>query len=343
MTTMPLRGRLFRGGEEGPRLLVTAGVHGDEYTPMAAVRRLIARFDAGEGGAVLRRGTLILVPVVNETAFCNGARCAREDGLDLARVCPGRARGTVTERTACALARMIREADLYIDLHSGGAHYRIEPLAGYMLVADKAVLETQRAMARDFGLPLVWGTDASLPGRSLSTARDSGVPAIYVEYLGGPGLSEAGVEACATGVLRVLAAQGMLVGDGGFGKPEAPRVVEDPRPSSGHLQVRHASPCDGFFEARVALGDEVEVGDLLGEVVDFLGTDRRPVVAEHAGRVLMLRTTPWVREGESLGVVLEEPPTPSSASSAKSASSPAGRGSSQAVKKKRSQTGRRGA
>ena len=40
-------------------------------------------------------------------------------------------------------------------------------------------------MARAFNLPLIWGTDASLEGRSLSVARDAAVPAIYAEYLGG--------------------------------------------------------------------------------------------------------------------------------------------------------------
>lgn len=316
MTTLPLRGRLFRGEKEGPRVLVTAGVHGDEYGPMAAVRRLLALFggapDGGGEGVALRRGALVLVPVANEAAFANGTRCAREDGLDLARVCPGNARGTVTERTAHALSRMIREADLYLDLHSGGAHYRIEPLAGYMLVEDAAVLAEQRAMARDFGLPLVWGTDASLPGRSLSVARDAGVPAIYAEYLGGRGRCARGEAACAAGVLRVLAAREML--PPGWEMPGwapaidgPPLVVEDPRPGSGHLQVCHPAPGGGYFEPRAELGDRIDAGAPLGEVVDFLGRERRPVAAEHSGRVVMLRSTPWVRAGDCLGVVIEDP------------------------------------
>lgn len=49
-------------------------------------------------------------------------------------------------------------------------------------------------MARAFGLPLIWGTDPTLPGRSLSVARDANVPAIYAEYLGG-GRLNSGVDA----------------------------------------------------------------------------------------------------------------------------------------------------
>jgi len=316
----PLRARQFRGAGEGPHLLVTAGVHGDETTPMAAVRRLIERFDSGEAETALSRGTLTLVPVVNEAAYRAGARCAREDGLDLARVCPGRPRGTVTERAAHHLSAMIREADLFVDLHSGGSHYRIDPLAGYMLVPDEAVLAEQRTLARDFGLPLIWGTSAALEGRSLSVARDAKVPAIYVEYLGTTALCDAGIEACVRGVLRILAAREMLV-DGAPWRAalDSALVVEDPRPQSGHLQVCHPAPCDGFFEARVELGEPVEAGARLGEVMDLCGAGRCEIQAEISGRVIMLRSTPQVRAGESLGVVMEDPSRETSAASAASA------------------------
>ena len=70
--------------EPGPHLLITGGVHGDEFEPMAAIRRLIGPLRAGR-----IRGRVTLVPVVNEPAFRRGQRTA-EDGLDLARTLPGR-------------------------------------------------------------------------------------------------------------------------------------------------------------------------------------------------------------------------------------------------------------
>ena len=45
---------------------------------------------------------------------------APDDQLDLARTCPGRSDGSVTEQTAWALSESIRSADFYIDLHTGG-------------------------------------------------------------------------------------------------------------------------------------------------------------------------------------------------------------------------------
>ncbi len=79
----------------------------------------------------------------------------------------------MTERTAFALSQLIRVADYYIDLHTGGTKLCVSPMTGYMLHSDSGILEQQRKMARAFNLPIVWGTSASLEGRSLSVARDA--------------------------------------------------------------------------------------------------------------------------------------------------------------------------
>jgi predicted deacylase len=286
------------GRQPGPHVLITGGVHGDEFEPMAAIRRFMR---------ILRpdtlRGRVTLVPVVNEPAFHLGRRCA-EDGLDLARTCPGRHDGSITERIAFALSAVIRSADYYIDLHTGGTRLRVLPLVGYMLHPVAGVLEAQRKMAHAFGLPIIWGTDPNLDGRSLSVARDARVPAIYAEYHGGGGLDPAGVVAYVDGCLRVLAELGMI-----DQAPPAPAtealIMEDGRPGSGHMQVNHPSPCAGFFEPAVELGRRVSKGDRLGTVTDILGEHVAPIHAAYGGIVLVLHTFPRIDAGESVAVVLE--------------------------------------
>lgn len=298
-----LTSRSFHGHRDGPRLLVTGGVHGDEFEPILAIRRLIRFFSDDEENPILS-GRVTLVPVVNEAAFLRGHRCAGEDGLDLARTCPGRADGSPTERIACALSEEIHRADAYIDLHTGGTELSVFPLTGYSLVTDPVVLETQRHMARAFNLPVVWGTSAALEGRSLSVARDAGIPAIYAEYLGSAAVSEAGVDAYFEGVLNVMAALEML-------RRPTPanrviQIVEDNRPESGHMQVCHPAPIDGLFETPFAPGDTVEKGQPVGRVLDLTGEDERPVLAEESGRLIVLRTFPRVRAGDSVAVILPD-------------------------------------
>lgn len=282
---------------EGPRLLVTAGVHGDEYEGMKAIRKLIECMDANR-----LQGQLTLIPVVHESAFDRKSR-AGEDDLDLARSCPGKEDGSLTERVAHQLSQLIRQSDYYIDLHSGGGIMQVDPLVGYQLVSDNSVLDKQRLMAKAFGLPVVWGTSAELEGRTLSVARDAKVPAIYAEYLGGGGCSERGVQAYFEGCLNVMAKLGML--DPRPAPPSPEVVVEDPRPHSGHMQICHPSPVDGYFESAVALGQSIERGQTLGRIVDPVGTASMEVVAGQSGRVIVLRTCPAVKEGDSLAVILE--------------------------------------
>lgn len=299
---MELAKRIFRGQVDGPQLLITGAVHGDEFEPMAAIRRLIDRFEADKNRETMLRGSVTLVPVVNEAAFLRGHRCA-DDGLDLARVCPGRADGSITERTARALSNLIESADYYIDLHTGGTEFAVLPLAGYSMHDDAHVLDAQRRMAKAFNLPTVWGTAGNLDGRSLSVARDANVPAIYTEYLGSASCCEEGVAAYVDGCLNVMADLEMLDRRAADGQVE--RFVEDPRPNSGHMQVCNPSPITGYFEPAVALGDAVKVGDPLGTVFNAVGSNRRTIVATQSGIVLVLRTFPRVHEGESVGVILE--------------------------------------
>jgi predicted deacylase len=285
------------GHRPGPRLLITAGVHGDEFEPMAAVRRLMKEIDPS-----VLRGTLTLVPCVNESAFRLGRRTG-EDGQDLARTCPGREDGTPTEQVAFALSALIRSADFYIDLHTGGTGLMVLPLSGYTLHSDANVLAVQRRMAKVFGLEVVWGTDPNLDGRSLSVARDANVPAIYCEYLGGGRCDPAGIEAYVRGCRNVMIELGML--DGTPDVPKPPLIVEDHRPGAGHMQVNHPSPCDGYFEPVVTLGERVHAGELIGIVSDVLGQRVERIESRYTGVVIVLHTFPTVSVGTSVAVVME--------------------------------------
>jgi predicted deacylase len=284
---------------DGPHLLITAGVHGDEFEPMAAVRELIRTLDPRE-----LTGRVTLVPLVNEPAFRRGQRTA-EDGKDLARTCPGRPEGTITERIADALSRFIRAADYYIDLHTGGTLFQLMPLSGYMLHANPEILAAQRRMAIAFDLPLVWGTTPTLQGRSLSVARDANVPAIYVEHGGGGTCDPAKTAELVAGCVNVMVELSMLRPARRGGASRVKFVVHDDRPNSGHMQLSHPSPADGFFAAAVKLGDVIEAGQPLGEIVDALGEAPVAVAAASSGMVAVLRTFAPVNRGDALATLIE--------------------------------------
>ena len=289
-------------GQPGPHLLISAGVHGDEFESISAVQRLIDLFEKGDPSIANLNGKITLVPVVNESAFRKGNRCG-DDGIDLARTCPGRNNGTTTEQTAFHLSEMIRAADFYIDLHTGGTEMAVFPLAGYTLHPNAKVLETQRQMANAFNLPFIWGTAANLDGRSLSVARDAKVPAIYCEYLGSATSNPAGVSAYVNGCLNVMGDLGML--DRELPPSRVEHTVEDDTPGSGHMQVCHPSPVTGLFEPHVRLGDHVSQGQIIGIVRELDSITTHAIEADKAGMVIVLRTFPRVCESESVCVLVE--------------------------------------
>jgi predicted deacylase len=289
------------GSRSEPHLLITGGVHGDEFESMVAIRRLIAHFSDEDRGRALR-GKLTLVPIVNEAAYLRGTRTA-EDDLDLARVCPGNPDGSITERTAHALSELIRTADYYIDLHTGGTICSVWPMTGYGLHPDLEIRESQRVIAQAFNLPVIWATTPNLDGRSLSVARDAGIPAIYAEYHGSGVCDPQGVDGYYEGCLNVLGMLDMI------DRPAPPsrveHVLEDHRPNSGDMGLHNQSPVDGYFEIAVQLGDRVREGDLLGTVFDPVGSEKHLIRSERTGYVLTVRTYPRVLQGDMVAVIAE--------------------------------------
>ena len=112
-----LRVMVVVGKKPGPRLFVSAAVHGDEIVGAEIIRRLIAR-------PSLRnlRGTLILVPIVNGYGFLNHSRYL-PDRRDLNRCFPGSPSGSLASRMAdLFMTEVVSRATHGIDLHTGAVH-----------------------------------------------------------------------------------------------------------------------------------------------------------------------------------------------------------------------------
>jgi predicted deacylase len=297
---MNLRTEVFNGNRDGPHLLITAGVHGDEFEPMMAVQRLIEQLPTYD-----LAGRVTLMPVVNESAFSIGKRTGA-DGLDLARVCPGNDEGTATEQYAAALSRLIHQANYYIDLHTGGVGLSVWPMSGYLLHQDAAIRSTQRKMSQAFNLPVIWGTYAGNEGRSLSVARDAMVPAIYTEYLGSAAFHSEAVDVLCAGCLNVMSWLEMI--DREPLEMAVTWICEDERAGAGYMQICHPAPHAGLFVSAVQLGDLVEQGQPLGSVTDMQTGEITSVLAEESGRVLTIHSFAKVCEDEGLFVVVDFQP-----------------------------------
>ena len=82
------------GKRKGPRLFVSAAVHGDEINGVEIIRRLLAHKSLKS-----LRGTLVAVPVVNVHGLISHSRYL-PDRRDLNRSFPGNENGSLTSRLA---------------------------------------------------------------------------------------------------------------------------------------------------------------------------------------------------------------------------------------------------
>lgn len=282
----------------GPHVLLVAGVHGDEYEPILSACELLQ-----ELSPLLTNGVVTIVPVVNVTAYRISSRYG-EDGLDLARICPGTPDGSASERNAFEVSELIKTADYLIDLHTGGLAHNIYQMAGFGLHPSQEILDVQRQMALAFNTPVIWGTDHRPNGRTLSVARDEGVPGIYLEYGGGTGTRRNVVETYKRGFINLLRMLKMVEGDPEIVSPEERYWVEDSRPDSGYFQGKTPSPADGIFVAECVPGNQIKQGQRFGKVIDPETNSSVDIIADIDGLVLSVRSLVHVNKGDALGSIL---------------------------------------
>ncbi len=276
----------FEGKTPGPHVLLTGGIHGDEYEGPAALADLIAQLTT-----LPLSGSLTIIPVANPYAWRAATRTTPDDGLNLARNFPGNPDGSLTARLAAEIFEIARHCDYAIDLHSGGAEYRFLPLAGFYGPPDPQNPSFRAAQA--FGLPVLWALPETNGVLSCELFK-RGIPTVGCEYLGSGELSLNGAADYLRGILSCLALWQLL--------PDSYAISQPSKMYSGDWQLATA---EGVFRSFVDIGAEVETGALLAEIRDHRGTILQSFTAPNPGRILALRAKAYIRPS-NWGVLLSE-------------------------------------
>jgi predicted deacylase len=293
---------VFKNGS-GPTLLLTGGVHGDEYEGQITISRLAQSLKLEE-----LSGRLILIPAVNLPAALNATRLSPIDGRDLNRCFPGNPAGTFSEMLAHFVdSKVLPHVDAAIDLHTAGHSAECTPSTNMHYVDDAALRERTMAAASAFGAPfnvVFWGVDE---GATLTSSIERrGILCLGTEIGGWGRVSVEGVRLGERGVRNMLKHLGMLAGE-----PET--VQRDGTPSTRHMMVRDPAaytfaPANAIFEPRHVAGDAVRAGQSAGflhfiEDVDhaqqelFYGTSGVLWMASGPGRV---------QRGDCVAVVMQD-------------------------------------
>ncbi len=267
---------LVNGSRPGPRVVITAGVHGGEFTPIDAVVRLADRLDPREV-----HGQVIICPVANPPAVYQGRlNISPVDGVNLNRVFPGDPAGGPTERLAAWLfTHLVDGADVYIDLHCGGIDQVLSDFVGYRLTGDADLDKATAELAGSFGIEdVILGLKAD-GGNSHAAAARRGISAVLVEVGSLGQRDEPTALRRVDGLLTALRHLGVLEQTG-----SASAAIREWVWSAGVTAEATGLWYPEFSFGADVIG-EVAEGDVLGRIVDPADGTEHTVHAPAGGRI----------------------------------------------------------
>ena len=276
---MPVQ--VLHGPQPGPRLFVSAAMHGDEINGVEIITRLLQRVPLRR-----LRGTLIAVPVVNVYGFINQSRYL-PDRRDLNRFFPGSEKGSLASRLAWLFVNeIVAHCTHGIDLHTGSNHRSNLP----QIRANMKDPETRR-LAQMFGAPVT--LDASLRDGSLRAAVGSrDIPMLLYEAGEALRFDEVSIRVGVRGILSVMRTIGMLPAS------RRRRLPVEPLMALSSTWVR--APSSGILRTPIALGRHVLANSALGAIGDPFGEDRVQVLSPADGLVIGRLNLPLVYQGDAL-------------------------------------------
>lgn len=268
---------VWRGLEPGPGVFVTAAVHGDEINGTGAIRQIII-----DPPFELRRGTLVLAPVVNLLGFERHSRYL-PDRRDLNRSFPGSKTGSSASRLARTVYdEIIARCDYGIDLHTAAVRRTNFPNVRADMSDDRLA-----AFARAFGAELIV-SGAGPKGSLRRVACRTGRPTLILEAGEVWKVEPTFVNYAVRGVRNCLIHLGMVEGD-----PERPayQIVTD---TTKWIRALHG----GFLRFHVGPGEIVEKGDPIATSTTLTGEEQELIEAPRDGIVLGMTTLPSVAPGD---------------------------------------------
>lgn len=268
-----------RSNKKGPVLLLMAGLHGDEINGMEILRRMIKR-------NLIRpnRGSVICIPVLNIYGFLNFSR-ELPDGKDINRSFPGTKGGSLASRVAWHVTNDILPLiDCGVDFHTGGASRSNIPQIRAML-DNPMNAELAKAFKPRFIM------NAPLRDRSLRKEASKMGKSILV-FEGGESLrfDEPTIKQGIAGARRLMSHLKMIP------KATIPRYKTTILDRTTWVRAKAA----GLYHTRVANGDPVKKGQVIGTITDPFGAFELPVKSPVTGYLIGLNHNPVVNQGDAL-------------------------------------------
>ena len=278
-TTMPIH--VIRGRQNGPCLLVTSALHGDELNGIEIIRRLLSHKSLDR-----IKGTLILIPVVNVFGFVGQSRYL-PDRRDLNRSFPGSPKGSMAARLANLLVtEILPHCTHLIDLHTGAiGRENLPQIRGCFNMGG-----TLFSMAEAFRAPVL--LDLGLrSGTFRETAHNMNIPSLVYEAGEALRFDEISIRAGVSGILNVMSHLEMI-------RKRTAKRSPQPIVAKSTQWIRASQ--SGVVRTLVSMGEKVSVGQTLAYISDPFGEHEEALSSGISGIVIGRARLPLVHEGEAV-------------------------------------------
>lgn len=278
-TTINLPVHIYRGKLDGPVLLLTGGLHGDELNGIEIIRRMI-----NNGTILPERGTVIAMPLVNAYGFLQNVRGV-PDGKDINRSFPGSKNGSLAKLIAHTLMhQIIPLIDFGIDFHTGGASR-----ANYPQIRCAFTVPENVDLARAFQPPIILNSPL-IESSFRKAAYRRGKHILVFEAGESLRFSELAIQEGINGTLRLMKYLRMI--------EEAPEPNEETKIylKSDWLRAKYA----GLFSTNLILGQEIKSKQKLGLIAEPFGHEEFEIFGTRNARVIGLNNAPVVHKGDAL-------------------------------------------
>ena len=247
----------------GPTILLTGGVHGDEFEGPVALMRLVQKLSLDD-----IHGRVIILPALNAAAVQASSRVSPVDHLNLNRAFPGDADGSPTQMMAHFVETvLLPECDVVIDLHTGGKASIFAPCVLAQVDSNTALGKANLALAKAFSAPYLWVAGEKNDNRSLSAAAArQQVSMIAAELGGGGGCDPSMADFTEMAVMGCLSHLGITAVSNRdhISKMECIKLAET-----------LVSPAVGLLDRHFHIGDQVVAGQFAGWL-HFINEPERP-------------------------------------------------------------------
>lgn len=287
----------LEGAKPGPRIFVTAGMHGNEINGIWLAKRF-CRWLVEDIGLERLSGTVDVFPLLNPTGFAQRLRVVSFDGRDLNRQFGYEA--MEGEPISRYVARYLVEeyfskCSMGVDLHDSGSTAVFLPHCRIHISDEEDCVSCSRNMARIFGTDYILERNGSKHMMAVHLNDRHNTPVITVEIGGDHTVDSALLEIGLRGLSNVLKANGMV--DGSMDLPGKQYVA------SKRFTIRTEKAV--FVEFYKNLGDSVEQGEKIGLTYDPVTCEEQDLLAPNSGVIFARWHSNHARSGNKIYSILD--------------------------------------